>query len=200
MPRIPDEVIEQVRDRSDIVEIVSGYITLKRAGRNFKGLSPFNNEKTPSFVVSPDKQIFHCFSSGTGGNVFTFIMHMERVEFPEAVRLLARKCGIEIPEDTHGDGAAESKLREQIFSVNNQAAQYYHDLLLNDASPEVSRARDYLKGRGVSLDTVKSFRLGIALDSWDCLLRHMQNKNVTLRVLEQAGLIRLNRFGRAIAF
>lgn len=190
MPRIPEEVIEQVRDRSDIVEVVSGYITLKRAGRNFKGLSPFNNEKTPSFVVSPDKQIFHCFSSGTGGNVFTFIMHMERVEFPEAVRFLARKCGVEIPEDTHGDGAAESKLRDQIFSVNNQAAQYYHELLVTDASPEVSQARDYLKGRGLSLETVKSFRLGIALNSWDSLLRHMQNKNVTLRVLEQAGLIK----------
>ncbi len=190
MPRIPEDIIEKVRDRSDIVEIVSGYVTLKRAGRNFKGLSPFNNEKTPSFVVSPDKQIFHCFSSGIGGNVFTFIMHMERVEFPEAVRFLARKAGIEVPEDRRGDGGGANDLRDKIFSVNNQAAQFYHEQLVSDASPAAVRAREYLKDRGVTLDTVKAFRIGFAPDSWDGLIKHLQGKNVTLRVLEQAGLIK----------
>ncbi|MBZ0165712.1 MAG: DNA primase, partial [Candidatus Omnitrophica bacterium] len=190
MPRIPDEIVERVRERSDIVEIVSQYVTLKRAGRNFKGLSPFNNEKTPSFVVSPDKQIFNCFSSGIGGNVFTFVMQMERVEFPDAVRLLARKHGIEIPEDQQGAGGTENKLREQIFAANNQAAEYYHELLLADSGAEVGRARDYLKNRGVSLETVKNFRLGFALDRWDGLIRCLQDKNVPLRVMEQAGLIK----------
>lgn len=189
MARIPDEIVDQVKDRTDIVEIVSGYVTLKKAGKDFKALSPFNNEKTPSFIVSPQKQIFKCFSSGIGGNVFTFIMQMERLEFPEAVRFLARKCGVEVPEDRDYDRGA-NQLRDQIFSVNNQAAQYYHEQLLNDASPAAVRARDYLKNRGVTLETVKNFRLGFALDSWDSLIRHMQDRNVTLRVLEQAGLIK----------
>lgn len=189
MARIPDEIVDQVKDRSDIVEIVSGYVTLKKAGKDFKALSPFNSEKTPSFIVSPQKQIFKCFSSGIGGNVFTFIMNMERLEFPEAVRFLARKCGIEVPEDREYDDGA-TKVRDQIFGANNQAAQYYHEQLLHDASPAAARARDYLKNRGVTLETVKNFRLGFAPDSWDSLIRHMQNRNVTLRVLEQAGLIK----------
>src|SRR5512134_3791568 len=98
MGRIPQEIIDDILNRCDIVEVVSSYVTLKKAGRNFKALSPFNNEKTPSFIVSPDKQIFHCFSSGIGGNVISFIMRMEHLQFPEAVRLLARRVGVTVPE------------------------------------------------------------------------------------------------------
>lgn len=201
MGRIPDEIVDQVKERSDIVEIVSGYVSLKRVGKDFKALSPFNNEKTPSFIVSPQKQIFKCFSSGIGGNVFTFIMNMERLEFPEAVRFLARKCGVEVPEDREYDAGA-SKLRDAIFDVNTQAAQFYHEQLLNDASPAAISARNYLKERGVTLETVKLFRLGFAPDSWDGFIRHMQNSSATLRMLEQAGLIkaRQNKEGFYDAF
>ncbi|MGE0268356.1 MAG: DNA primase [Candidatus Omnitrophota bacterium] len=197
MPLIPEEIILQVIDRSDIVEIVSNYVTLKKAGRNFKGLSPFNHEKTPSFVVSPDKQIFHCFSSGIGGNVVSFVMQMERLDFPEAVRFLARKHGIDIPERDISGGGGQKSNREIIFQANELAAAYYHDILLSDKSADVAQAREYLKQRGVTLETVKRFKLGFALDQWDGLMQHLRPKEITLGVMEQAGLIiaRDNREG-----
>lgn len=188
MPLIPEEIISQVKDRSDIVEIVSNYVTLKKAGRNFKGLSPFNHEKTPSFVVSPDKQIFHCFSSGIGGNVIVFIMQMERLNFPEAIRFLARKHGIEIPEN-YSENSGQRNNREIIFQINEIAASYYHDILLSDKSSAAAQAREYLKQRGLTLETVKKFKVGFALDQWDGLIQYLRPKNITLGVMEQAGLI-----------
>ena len=187
MPLIPEDTIAQVLDRTDIVEIVSNYVSLKKAGRNFKGLSPFNDEKTPSFVVSPDKQIFSCFSTGIGGNVVKFVMHVERMEFPEAVRFLAKKANVEIPESP----AAQFKRghRDKIFEVNALAAEYYHNLLISDKSPEAVRNRDYLKSRGVSLEAVTDFQLGMALNQWDGLIRYLKAKNISLRLMEQAGLI-----------
>lgn len=189
MPLIPEEIISQVIDRSDIVEIVSNYVTLKKAGRNFKGLSPFNHEKTPSFVVSPDKQIFHCFSSGVGGNVVSFIMQMERLDFPEAIRFLARKHGIDIPESNISSSSGQKNIREAVFQVNGIAADYYHNILLSDKSADAAQAREYLKQRGVTLETVKKFKLGFALDRWDGLMQFLRPKNITLGIMEQAGLI-----------
>ena len=147
MGRILQETIQQIIDRADIVDIVSQYVPLKKAGRNFKALSPFKHEKTPSFVVSPDKQIFHCFSSGIGGNVINFIMHVEHMTFPEAIKFLAAKVNVVIDEQlTANRGDSE---RREIFNVNKLALDFFHQTLLSDKNPSTQKAREYLKARGL---------------------------------------------------
>ncbi len=188
MPLIPEEIISQIIDQTDIVDTISGYVTLKKAGRNFKGLSPFNHEKTPSFVVSPDKQIFHCYSSGIGGNVISFIMKVERLTFPEAARFLAKRINIEIPENTGGSPYQRGQ-REEIFDVNALAMKYFTDILVSGADRECAVSRDYLKSRGITLETVKTFQLGLSRNEWDGLIRFLKSKNVPLRTMEKAGLI-----------
>ncbi len=188
MGLIPEDVIAQVLDRSDIVEVISSYIPLKRAGRNFKALSPFTHEKTPSFIVSPDKQIFHCFSTGQGGNVISFVMQMEHVSFPQALRILADKVGVTVP-DTRSSSTESKNLKKELFEVNRQAVDYFCDTLLCDKSQATVEARNYLKGRGLDLETVKLFQLGFAPDSWDGLIDHLRAKNVSLAMMEKAGLI-----------
>jgi DNA primase len=195
MGLIAEDIIREVTDRADIVEIVGEYVPLKKAGRNFKGLSPFNNEKTPSFIVSPDKQIFHCFSSGVGGNVVSFIMKMERLNFPEAIRFLANKVNVVIPESAEPDpGEDESRL---IYDVNRRAAEFYHDRLVAGKDSGAAAARDYLKGRGFDLETVKTFQLGHAPGEWEALISHLRSRNISLALMEKAGLIiaRENRQG-----
>jgi DNA primase len=188
MGRIPEDIIRQVIERADIVDVVSAYIPLKKAGRNFKALSPFRTEKTPSFIVSPDKQIFHCFSSGNGGNVVTFVMKMEHMEFPEAVRFLAQRIGIEIPQESQAAQSADN-IRQQIFTVNELAVQFYHEQLLTEKSVSAKTAREYLKQRDISLETVQKFRLGFALDKWDGLLNYLRAKSIPLSLMDKAGLI-----------
>lgn len=188
MALIPEDIIAQVIDRNDIVEVISGYIPLKKAGRNFKANCPFHHEKTPSFVVNPDKQIFHCFGCSVGGNVVSFVMKHEHMEFPEAIRLLAQKANITIPEFGEANGAAKN-LREQLFGINDAAAGFYHEHLLTDASPAVKAARQYLKERGIELETVKQFRLGFAPDDWEGLLKYLKGKKTPLSLIEKSGLI-----------
>ena len=156
MGLIPEDIIAQVLERCDIVETVSSYIPLKRAGRNFKANCPFHHEKTPSFVVNPDKQIFHCFGCGVGGNAITFMMHQERIEFPEAIRMIAGKHGIAIPTDGSVDAQTLS-LKEILYKVNDLAAQFFHNALVV-ASNDVGHIIKYLKDRGVTLDIVKKFK------------------------------------------
>src|SRR3984893_13252722 len=129
MGLIPSDVINQVIERSDIVEIIGNYTALKKAGRNFKALCPFHHEKTPSFVVNPDKQFFHCFGCGVGGNVVRFLMRQEHLEFPEAVRFLAQKAGIDVPEETSAPGPSR-QLRDEILKINALAADFFHQTLL----------------------------------------------------------------------
>lgn len=191
---IPEDIIRQVLDRADIVEVVSTYVPLKPAGRNFKALSPFKHEKTPSFIVSPDKQIFHCFSTGIGGNAVSFIMKMERNSFPEAVRLLADRYGIVIPE-TKQKNEKSQNLSKQIRQVNMSAANAFHQNLLTSRSDVVKKARDYLKGRGINLEAVKLFQLGFALDEWDALIKVLRKKKVSLSVMESAGLVLARKGG-----
>ncbi len=169
------------------MEIVAGYIPLKRAGQNFKATCPFHHEKTASFVVSPHKQIFHCFGCGVGGTVIDFVMKQERMEFPEAFRMLANKLGIEIPEDSERNDETLS-LKETIYRANELAAGYFHQNLLaeNAQSQDVRR---YLKERGVQFDSAKSLKLGFALDKWEGLISHLRGKDVTVSVMEKAGLI-----------
>jgi len=189
MGLIPQHIIDEVIGRSDIVDVVSNYVTLKQAGRNYKALSPFNNEKTPSFIVSPDKQIFHCFSSGIGGNVVNFIMKMEHLSFPEAIRFLADKVGVSILE-IRSTTESQDNIRKSILKINEMTVEYYHKHLISDKSSAAQKARDYLlKQRNVSLEIIEQFQIGFALDQWDGLLEHLKDKDINLRLMEQAGLI-----------
>lgn len=185
---IPQDIIAQILDRANIVEVISGYIPLKQAGRNFKAPCPFHHEKTPSFVVNPDKQIFHCFGCGVGGNIITFIMKQERMEFPEAMRFLAEKYGITIPE-TEARNNPVYELKQQILRVNELAAKFYHDQLLSDKSELAKTAREYLKNRGLNPEWAKKLQLGVSLDAWDGLIKVLKEQNFTAAFLEKAGLV-----------
>ncbi len=184
---IPQEIIEQVKDRTDILDVVSGYVTLSKAGQNFKGLCPFHSEKTPSFMVSPSRQIFHCFGCGTGGNAFTFVMKMEGTSFPETVRELARKAGIAVPEVQGIRPAQDAGNREKLEKLNEAAqAWFMHNLTQAEAGRD---ARLYLKERGMFEDTLEAFGFGYAPESWDGLLKHLLKNGYTLPDLLAAGLI-----------
>ena len=188
MGLIAQEIITQILDRANIVDIIAGYIPLKQAGRNFKAPCPFHHEKTPSFVVNPDKQIFHCFGCGVGGNVVSFVMKQERMEFPEALRFLAEKVGVEIPEtDTRNNPVHE--LRQQIIRVNDIAAKYYHQNLVSDKSESANTAREYLKNRGLTKEDAVKFHLGLALSGWDGLLNVLKAQNFSSGFLDKAGLV-----------
>ncbi len=188
MSLIPEDIITRVLERTDIAELIGTYTPLKRAGKNFKGLCPFHNEKTPSFVVTPDKQIFHCFGCGVGGNVISFVMKLERLEFPEAVRFLADKAGIEVP-DNAPDGPQNDGTRDKVFAANAHAAEYFHHNLVSGRESEVGAARDYLKNRKLNLDAVKQFKIGYAYDAWDGLIRHLRSKGVEPAIIEKSGLV-----------
>lgn len=185
---IPEDVIAQVLDRSDIVSVISAYIPLKPSGRNFTALCPFHHEKTPSFFVNPQRQIFRCFGCGEGGDAISFVMRQERLEFVEAVRLMAQRVGVEIPDRTVAD-TGRSQLRQQIKKINALAAEYYHQNLLTDKGALAKTARDYLGSRGINPVVAKKFRLGLALDRWDGLMEFLRDKGFSLGVMEQAGLI-----------
>ncbi|MDE2028801.1 MAG: DNA primase, partial [Candidatus Omnitrophica bacterium] len=189
MGLIPNDVINKVIESSDIVEIIGNYTTLKKAGRNFKALCPFHNEKTPSFVVNPDKQIFHCFGCGVGGNAVGFLMRQEHMEFPEAVRFLANKLGIVVPENESNGPHPSRTIREEVFKVNALAAGFFHEMLLTSREADAQAARDYLKGRGVNLETVKKFQLGFAPNEWDALLKYLRSKGISEELVSKAGLI-----------
>lgn len=182
---IPQDIIDRILDANDIAEVISGYIPLKRAGRNFKALCPFHHEKTPSFTVSPDRQIYHCFGCGAGGNVFSFLMKYERMEFPEAVEMLAKKVGIDIPKTAPSE--KNTGITEKLFTINELASKFYHDVLFN--SKEAGGIRAYLEKRGITSDTAKKFKLGFAPDKWDTLLNYIRQKNFSLSLIDKSGLI-----------
>ena len=181
---IPDAVLNQIQDRVDIVELVSAYVQLRRAGRSFKAPCPFHQEKTPSFMVSPDKQIFHCFGCGAGGNVFSFLMKIEKKDFVEAVETLAEKTGVEIPKDK--SSAASSEKYSLLLKANQLALEFYHKILKGGRDSE--RARAYLGKRGVAAETLENFKIGWASDSWDDLDRALKSE-IPEGVLERAGLV-----------
>jgi DNA primase len=158
MGRFGDDKIEEVRSRADIVEIVGAHVRLRRAGRNFVGLCPFHNEKTPSFSVNAERGFFHCFGCGVGGSVFNFITRIEGLTFPEAVRSLAKKYGVTLPEhDVSGPGAGE---REAMLKASEVAAEFFAHVLWN--TTDGAMARDYLKSRGISVETARAFMIGYA--------------------------------------
>jgi len=183
--RIPENILEDILGRVNIVEVISGFIPLKRAGRNFKAACPFHHEKTPSFMVSPDRQIYHCFGCGESGNAFKFLMRYERLEFLEAVETLAKKAGVVLPE-VHKQDSKTASLITQLYKINELAASFYEN---NLNSPDGLRAKDYLLKRGMSKETIKSFKLGFAPDKWDALINNLRAKFINLSLLEKAGLI-----------
>lgn len=186
---IPENILEQIQSRSDIVEVISRYIPLQKAGRNYRAPCPFHHEKTPSFIVSPDKQIYHCFGCGAGGNVFSFVMKYENLEFPEAVEMLGEKAGIRIPRS--GTQNKElSSLAIQLYKINELAVSFFQETLVRNQA-----ARDYLASRGISEETVKKFKIGYAPDSWDNLLNFFKKKNIDGAILEKAGLVISNEKG-----
>jgi len=182
---IPENILDDILSRIDIVELISSYLPLKRTGRNFKACCPFHHEKTPSFIVSADRQIYNCFGCGESGNAFKFLMRYEHMEFPEAVEVLARKAGVILPQKNNLDDKAQGVIT-QLYKINELAAQFYSlSLNANDAS----RARDYLLKRGITLEVIKDLRIGFAPDKWDSLISHLRSKGLSLSVIEKAGLI-----------
>ena len=180
-------VVDEIKQRLDIVEVVSSYVTLKKAGRNYKGLCPFHAEKTPSFVVFPDTQSWHCFGAcGTGGDVFTFIERQENLDFAGALRLLARRAGVSLKPRTEAD-LAEDKLKKRLREINERAAEYFHNLLLNSTAGET--ARSYLAQREINQETISRFQLGYALDDWQALGDYLQGRGYQREDLLAAGLI-----------
>lgn len=180
-------VISEVKQKMDIVEVISDYVPLQKAGRNFKALCPFHSEKHPSFFVFPEQQTWHCFGAcGTGGDVFSFVMKKEGIDFGQALRLLAQRAGITLssPEISK---SAEDKKRERLFQINEAAAEYYRHLLFNTKAGEPARA--YLSKRKITPETMEKFRLGFSPDSWEALKKFLMSKGYEERELFEAGLI-----------
>ena len=185
--RFDDNKIEEIKSRVDIVELASEYLTLKKAGRNFIGLCPFHQEKTPSFTVNRDKQIFYCFGCGEGGNVITFLMKIADKTFPEAIKDLAEKAGVVLPPVISSkEGRQKDSLKESIINLNLRAAQQFSR---NLSSPAGKVAREYLQNRSISEETIKQFRLGFAPDTWCSLTESIEGSGSSLKLAEQAGLI-----------
>jgi len=184
---IPEERIEEIRNRVNIVDLVSEYVTLKKAGRNYLGSCPFHKEKTPSFTVNAEKQIYHCFGCGEGGNAFSFLMKINNMTFPETVRHLAGKLGIPLParEFTPEEKGRED-LREILLRVNHLAAGYYARTL---RLPAGTRGKAYLEKRGIKPEVIETFQLGYAPEGWRNLRDHLQREKVSLKHAEQAGLL-----------
>ncbi|MEK6525273.1 MAG: DNA primase [Nitrospirota bacterium] len=184
---IPQDVIEQIKERTDILDVVSGYVTLSKAGQNFKGLCPFHSEKTPSFMVSPSRQIFHCFGCGAGGNVFTFVMKMEGTAFPETVRELGRRAGIEVPVVQGARQAQDSGNRERLEKLNDVVAAWFRRNLFDAEAGNGAMA--YLRERGMSRETLDAFGFGFAPQAWDGLLRHLSKEGYTTADMLLAGVV-----------
>ena len=186
-------VIDDVKQRTDIIEVVNQYTSLTKAGRTFRGLCPFHTEKTPSFFVYPEQQTWHCFGAcATGGDVFSFVMKKEGMDFGEALRLLADRAGIII--STRTEREAEGK--EKLYKANQAAVHYFHDLLLN--SPAGEKARKYVAGRSFLPQAITDFQLGFSLNSWDALKQYLMKTGYTEGELLDAGLIFKTEEGKTL--
>ncbi len=193
MGTIPSETIEQIAAANDIVEVIGSYFPLKRAGTNFKALCPFHQEKTPSFMVSPSRQTFHCFGCGAGGSVFRFVVDYEHVDFPTAVRKLAARAGITVVEKSGGRGAGDEErqreLRQRLLKLHAEAAQWFHENLIKR---EVGKAaREYLRSRGITVEIAKRWQLGYALDEWDAFGTWARSRGYDVRDLIASGLVKV---------
>ena len=185
MPLVPEDILQRIRDATDIVDLVSEHVQLTKKGRNYSGLCPFHDEKTPSFSVDPDRQFYHCFGCGVGGNVFKFIQEIDRVTFVEAVKFLAERAGVALPERS-GPSREEDVAADELYRANDLAQKYFHYLLLNDNVG--ASARTYLQTRGLTGETIERFGLGYAPQEWDALLKVAGRRGLNPHILERAGL------------
>ncbi len=191
---IPDDKVREVLERVSIVEVVSEYVQLKRAGANYSGLCPFHAEKTPSFNVNPAREIFHCFGCGVGGNAFSFVMKIEGLNFPEAVKLLARKAGVEIEERQLTPAEKQAQSERQTFQrINDLAALFYRTVL--EKKPEAAAARVYLQQRSVAGEIADAYGLGFAPDRSDGLVQHLKANAINLESARKLGLVKKSDHG-----
>lgn len=188
--RFSSDLLEEIRNRCDIVDIISEYVHLKPAGKGFKGLCPFHGEKTPSFMVSPEKQLFHCFGCGEGGNVFNFLMKYEKLSFFEAVKMLAKKSGTSLPADEEKENLLYRK-KERLYKLNNLTANYYRECLFR--TNQGKKITNYFKKRGINDTSVEKYRLGYSPPGWDVLTNFLKKKGYTCEELIKAGLIKKSK-------
>ena len=186
MARYSDEIIDDVRQSNDIVDVISQYVRLKRSGRNYFGLCPFHNEKSPSFSVSPEKQIFHCFGCGVGGNVFTFLTKIEGINFVEAVQQLAERANIQLPTLENNVDSAKEALKAKVYKVNEFTANYYHKRLYK---PESKAGQEYVKQRKLSNETIQSYSLGFSGD-YDELYKVLKKEGFENEEILESGLVK----------
>jgi DNA primase len=185
--RISEEKIEKIRNSVDIVDVIGEYVQLKKQGRNLIGLCPFHGENTPSFSVSPEKQLYHCFGCGAGGNAFSFIMAIEGYEFLDSVKHLATRTNIDLPELEKSETTNANSELTAMIAGNELAAKYYHHLLIN--TEQGKEALNYLLKRGFTEEMINHFSLGFAPDSWETLTQFLQKRNVPLHYMEEIGLL-----------
>ena len=182
--KLPQNFIEEVKYRNRIEDVIASYVNLRRAGSNYQGLCPFHSEKTPSFTVFPSTETFHCFGCGAGGDVISFVMRAENLEYMGAIEFLAKRAGMQMPEDT-GGGVSESNRRQRFYEMNRTAARFFHSSL---SRPDAEEARAYLQKRGLTPAAIKHFGIGYAPDSFDALRRHMHEKGFRDEELKEAFL------------
>ncbi len=191
-----NDEVEQIKERLDIVDVISSYLTLKRAGANLKANCPFHNEKTPSFMVSPERQTFKCFGCGEGGDIYTFIEKIEGVDFYNALKILADKAGVKLKNKSVRFGQKEFKAdkKTRIFEINDWTKKLYHKILLDH--PKAEKARQYLVKRGLSNKTILDFEIGYAPDSWDLLIKFLEKKGYKAEEIVDAGVAIRNERGK----
>ncbi len=186
LTRYSDEFIDELKEKVDLVDLISDYLELKKTGNRYKGLCPFHSEKTPSFFVNPDNNFYHCFGCGAGGDSINFVMEIENLTFIESIKMLAERSGMELP-DMSDQQREIYKERENIFSLNKLAARFYNYLLTDTNMGK--KALDYLNDRGFDKDDIKRFNLGFAADEWQLLLNFLKKKNFSIHLIKKAGLI-----------
>ena len=187
---IPEEVINEIKYRNDIENVISQYSVLKRRGKNLVGLCPFHSEKTPSFTVYPENGSFYCFGCGVGGDVITFTGLIENLDYIESIKLLAERSNIQLPEDGYDNSF--QKVKNTVYDINRETAKFFHNYLMSD---EGKWALDYYKNRGLSLKTIKHFGLGAAPDSWDALINHLKSKGFTISDMVTANVVGVSQRG-----
>ena len=194
MPRYSEEIINEVRQSNDIVDVISQYVHLKRSGRNYFGLCPFHNEKSPSFSVSPDKQIFHCFGCGVGGNVITFISKIEGLNFVEAVQMLAERANIQLPTNENSVDMKKEELKAKVYKINEFTAEFYHQNLYK---PTAKLGQEYVKKRKLTNETLKAFKIGFS-GKFDELYRELKKQGFGEEEILESGLVNKNNNGQFI--
>lgn len=190
MVRYSEALIDEIKSNNDIVDIISQYVILKRSGRNFLGLCPFHKEKTPSFSVSPDKQIFHCFGCGVGGDVISFVCKMENINYREAIETLAEKAGIALPTSDNDKEARIDILRQKVYEINEIVAEYYHQNLYKETAKE---AQEYVKQRKLDNNTLKKFKIGYS-NSGNELYKMLKEKGFSDEEILASNLVRKGNY------